>query len=111
MWPAAFGHGNLLVVSAAPAEGPAQAAAGPNTGPNTGPKTVAAIVDGAETSRMAAVLAADVLAGCWAHLLQRAKGEALKAAVLAEVVKQRPGSSMPVIERCGPSGLPALKIQ
>ena len=29
VWPAAFGHGNLLVVSAAPAEGPAQAAAGP----------------------------------------------------------------------------------
>ena len=83
VWPAAFGHGNLLVVSAAPAEGAAQAAARPNTGP----KTVAAIVDGAENSRMAAVLAADALAGCWPHLLQRAKGEALKAAVLAEVAK------------------------
>ena len=97
VWPAAFGHGNLLVVSAAPAEGVAQV----TTRPNTGPKTVAAIVDGAENSRMAAVLAADVLAGCWPHLPQRAKGEALKAALLAEVAKQRPGSTTPVIERCG----------
>jgi hypothetical protein len=100
VWPAAFGHGNLLVVSAAPAEGVAQV----TTRPNTGPKTVAAIVDGAENSRMAAVLAADVLAGCWPHLPQRAKGEALKAALLAEVAKQRPGSMTPVIERCGSSG-------
>ena len=111
VWPAAFGHGNLLVVSAAPAEGDAQAAAGPSTRPNTGPKTVAAIVDAAETSRMAAVLAADVLAGCWPHLVQRAPGEALKSALLAEAAKQQPGTSMPVIERCGPSGMPALKIQ
>jgi hypothetical protein len=106
VWPAAFGHGNLLVVSAAPAEGVAQAAR-----PNTGAKTVAAIMDGAENSRMAAVLAADALAGCWPHLPQRAKGEALRAAVLAEVAKQRPDSGTPVIERCNASRLPALKIQ
>ena len=99
VWPAAFGHGNVLVVSAAPAEGPAEAAR-----PNIGPKTVAAFVDGAETSRMAAVLAADALAGCWPQLPQRAKGEALKQAVLAEAAKVRAGTTTPVIERCGPGG-------
>lgn len=99
VWPAAFGHGNVLVVNALRAEGAAQAAR-----PNIGPKTVSAIVDGAENSRMAAVLAADALAGCWPQLLQRAKGEALKAAVLGEVAKPRPGSSTPVIERCGSAG-------
>jgi hypothetical protein len=100
VWPAAFGHGNVLVVSAPLAEGAGQA-----TRPNTGANSVAAIVDGAESSRMAAVLAADALAGCWPQLLQRAKGEALKQAVLAEVAKPRAGSGTPVIERCGAGGV------
>jgi hypothetical protein len=99
VWPAAFGHGNVLVVSAAVAEGPAQAAR-----PNIGPKTVTAIVEGAENSRLAAVLAADALAGCWPQLVQRAKGEALKAAVLAEVAKVRAGTTAPVIARCSSGG-------
>jgi hypothetical protein len=96
VWPAGFGYGNVLVVSAPLAEGAGQAAR-----PNVGPNTVAATVEGAENSRMAAVLAADALAGCWPQLLQRARGEAVKKAVLAEVAKARPGSSTPVIERCG----------
>jgi hypothetical protein len=99
VWPAAFGYGNVLVVSAAVAERPAQAAR-----PNIGAQKVAAIVEGAENSRMAAVLAADALAGCWPQLLQRAKGEALKQAVLADMAKPRPSSTTPVIERCGLGG-------
>jgi hypothetical protein len=97
IWPAAFGHGNVLVVSAAPVDGAVQLGR-----PNVGQKTVAAAVEGAENSRMAAVLAADALAGCWPQVLQRATGEALRKAVLAEVAKARPGSSTPTIERCGP---------
>jgi hypothetical protein len=100
VWPAAFAHGNVLVVSAPLAEGAGQA-----TRPNIGAKSVAAIVDGAESSRMAVVRAADALAGCWPQLLQRAKGEALKQAVLAEVAKPRAGSGTPVIERCGAGGV------
>jgi hypothetical protein len=99
VWPAAFGHGNVLVVSAAPGEGATQAAR-----PNTGAKTVAAIVEGADNSRMAAVLAADALAGCWPQLVQRAKGEALKGLLLAEAAKPRPDSATPVMQRCGPAG-------
>jgi hypothetical protein len=99
LWPAAFGYGNVLVVSAVPAGGTTQAAR-----PNTGPKTVAAVVEGAQNSRMAAVLAADAVAGCWPQLAQRSKGEALKRAVLAEVAKARPDTATPVIERCGPPG-------
>ena len=98
VWPAAFGHGNVLVVSAAPADGPAQSAR-----PNTGAKTVAAVVAGAENSRMAAVLAADALAGCRPQLLQRAKGEALKQAMLSEVATARAGTTTPVIEQCSAS--------
>ena len=81
------------------AEAPAQAAR-----PNIGPKTVAAIVEGADNSRMAAVLAADALAGCGPQLVRRAKGEALKQAVLADLAKLQPGSSTPVIERCALGG-------
>lgn len=99
VWPAAFGHGNVLVVSAVPTEGPRQADT-----PNVGPKTVAAVVEGAGNSRMAAVLAADALAGCWPQLAQSAKGEALKQAMLAEAAKVRPGTTAPVIGRCGPAG-------
>ena len=99
VWPAAFGQGNVLVVSAPLAEAPAQAAR-----PNIGPKTVAAIVEGADNSRMAAVLAADALAGCGPQLVRRAKGEALKQAVLADLAKLQPGSSTPVIERCALGG-------
>jgi hypothetical protein len=99
VWPAGFGHGNVLVVGAPASEG-----AKPATRPNTGPKTVSAVIEGAENSRMAAVAAADALAGCWPALLQRYKGEALKRALLAEAAKTRPGSAAPVIERCGAGG-------
>jgi len=102
VWPAGFGYGNVLVVSAPLAEGAAQQAGRPNIGANT----VAAIVEGAENSRMAAALAADALAGCWPQLLQRARGEALKKAWLAELAKARPGSSTPVIARCGSGAAP-----
>ena len=102
VWPAAFGHGNVLVVSAPVAQGAAQA-----TRSNTGPNTVSAIVEGAENSRMAAVVAADALAGCWGQLVGRFKGEALKRALLAEAAKARPGSATPVIERCGGGGAAA----
>jgi hypothetical protein len=101
VWPAGFGHGNVLVVSAPLAEGTVQAAR-----PNIGANTVAATVDGAANSRMAAVLAADALAGCWPQLLQRARGEDLKKAWLAELAKVRPGSSTPVIARCGSGAAP-----
>jgi hypothetical protein len=101
VWPAAFGHGNVLVVSAPLAEGAGQAAR-----PNIGANTVAVTVAGAENSRMAAVLAADALAGCWPQLLQRARGEALRKTMLAEVARARPGSSTPVIERCGTGVVP-----
>jgi hypothetical protein len=102
VWPAAFGHGNVLVVSA-----PVTAEAALATSPNVGPNTVSAIVEGAEDSRMAAVLAADALAGCWGQLVGRFKGEALKRALLAEAAKARPGSATPVIERCGGGGAAA----
>jgi hypothetical protein len=102
IWPAAFGHGNVLVVSAPVTAGAARA-----TSPNTGPNTVSVIVEGAEDSRMAAVLAADALAGCWGQLVARFKGEALKRALLAEAAKARPGSATPVIERCGAGGAAA----
>jgi len=78
--------------------------AAPATRPNSGPNTVSAIVEGAEDSRMAAVVAADALAGCWPQLLQRYRGEALKRALLADAAKVRPGSATPVIERCGARG-------
>ena len=81
--------------------------AAPDTRPNTGAKTVSAVVEGAENSRMAAVAAADALAGCWPQLLQRHQGEALKRALLAEAAKTRPGSATPVIERCGAGGAAA----
>jgi hypothetical protein len=96
VWPAAFGHSNVLVVSAPRADGVGQAGS-----PNVGANTVAATVEGAENSRTAAVLAADTLAGCRPQLLQGARGEGLKKVLLAEVGKTRPGSSTPVIERCG----------
>ncbi len=102
VWPAAFGHGNVLVVSAPVAQGGPQ-----GTRPNTGPNTVSAVVEGAEDSRMAAVLAADALAGCWGPLVARFKGEALKRALLAEAAKARPGSATPFIERCGAGGAAA----
>jgi hypothetical protein len=56
---------------------------------------------------MAAVVAADALAGCWGQLVGRFKGEALKRALLAEAAKARPGSATPVIERCSASGAAA----
>ena len=102
VWPAAFGHGNVLVVSA-----PVSDSAAPATRANTGGKTVSAVVEGTENSRMAAVAAADALAGCWPQLLQRHRGEALKRALLAEAAKTRPGSGTPLIERCGAGGAAA----
>jgi hypothetical protein len=101
VWPAGFGHGNVLVVSAPLAEGTVQAAR-----PNIGANTVAATVEGAANSRMAAVLAADTLAGCWLQMLQRGRGEALKKAWLAELAKVRPSSGTPVIARCGSGAAP-----
>jgi hypothetical protein len=78
------------------------------TRPNTGANTLSAIVEGAEDSRMAAVVAADALAGCWGQLVGRFKGEALKRALLAEAAKARPGSqTTPVIEHCGAGGAAA----
>ena len=107
VWPAAFGHGNVLVVSAAPAEGAAQV----TTRPNTGPKTVAAIVDGAENSRMAAVAGCRRSGRLLAAAAPASQGRGAEGALLAEVAKQRPGSTTPVIERCGAGGSlrPALR--
>ncbi len=108
-WPAAFGLANVLVVTA-----PLSRATESAVAPNGGDKAVDALVsatrqprnDGGapvlppDTTRMAAVLAADALAGCWPQLLASHKGEALKAAFLAEAAKAWPNATKPIIERC-----------
>ena len=109
VWPAALDLPNALVVTA-PVPGPGN----PEAAPNFGARSVHALVTATrqlatglgeirrppETSREAAVHAADAIAGCWPHLLQAHKGATLKAAVLSEAVKAWPGNPQPVIERC-----------
>ena len=108
VWPAAFGLANVLVVTA-----PLPAAVNAvGSAPNSGARTVGALVTASrqlmiaggdvirppESSRMAAVLAADALAGCWPRLVETLRGEALKKAFLAEAAKAWPGTERPVIE-------------
>ncbi len=104
VWPAAFGLANVLVVSAVAPEGVASGA------PNTGARALDALVavppaDGAGGRRspsrtsLAAVLAADALAGCWPQLVATKRGEALKRAFLA-AAKTAVADARPVIERC-----------
>jgi hypothetical protein len=108
-WPAAFGLANVLVVTA-----PLSRATESRTAPNGGDKTVDALVSATrqllgpggepirppDTTRLAAVLAADALAGCWPQLVAAHKGAALKQALLAEAAKAWPNASKPIIERC-----------
>jgi hypothetical protein len=102
-WPAALGLPNMLVVTTA-------ASAGGDAGKQA--SRPAAVVVGAGAladpvdSRTAAMAAADALAGCWPGLVQRYRGEALKQAFLAQAAKPRPGSEIPVIERCPDSPSP-----
>jgi hypothetical protein len=108
-WPAAFGVPNVLVVTA-----PLSRATESTLAPNGGDKAVDALVSATrqlrnamgqtvlppDTTRMAAVLAADALAGCWPQLVASFKGEALKTAFLAEAAKAWPNATKPIIERC-----------
>jgi hypothetical protein len=102
-WPAAFGLGNMLVVSVVPAGSSGSASA-----PNIGARTIDALIagspspEGEPTTRtsLAAALAADALAGCWPLLVEAHRGEALKKAFLAEVAKTSAAGAKPIIERC-----------
>ncbi|KAB2915298.1 MAG: hypothetical protein F9K29_13545 [Hyphomicrobiaceae bacterium] len=116
VWPAAFGLANVLVVTAPLAHAV-------ETTPNSGARDVGALVTASrqlmiaggeairppESSRMAAVLAADALAGCWPQLVETLRGEALKRALLAEAAKAWPGTERPVIERCAGAAAPLPK--
>ena len=100
VWPAAFQLANVLVVTAPPGAGEADSA------PNGGARLVDAVVTRgpgrsppANTS-LAAMLAADALAGCWPQLLAAHRGGALKAALLAEAAKAHGTASKPVISGC-----------
>ena len=101
VWPAAFQLANVLVVTAPPG-GAGEA----DSAPNGGARLVDAVVTGgpgrsppANTS-LAAMLAADALAGCWPQLLAAHRGGALKAALLAEAAKAHGTASKPVISGC-----------
>ena len=106
VWPAAFGLANALVVTA-----PLGRARSAKDAPNGGDKLVDALVSSTpgaaeaatsppHTTSLAALLAADALAGCWPRLVSAFKGEALKAALLAEAAKAWPTAKKPIIERC-----------
>ena len=103
VWPAAFGHGNVLVVSAPVAAGRRRRRRVRISGPTRWRRSSRA----RRTAAWPPCRAADALAGCWPQLLQRYKGEALKRALLVEAAKLRPGSGTPVIERCGAGGAAA----
>jgi hypothetical protein len=105
VWPAAFGLANAFVVTAPPPP-----AGDPDRAPNAGPRSIDALValpsDSASgpslppRTALAAVLAADALAGCWPRLLEAHKGEALKQAFLAAAAKAPASNAKPVIEPC-----------
>jgi hypothetical protein len=101
VWPAAFQLANVLVVTAPPrASGEADSA------PSGGARLVDAVVAGGEgrsppaNTSLAAMLAADALAGCWPQLLAARRGGALKVALLAEVAKVQGTAKKPVIAGC-----------
>jgi hypothetical protein len=109
VWPAAFHLANVLVVTAPPG-GTGEA----DTAPNGGARLVDAVVAGGEgrsppaNTSLAAMLAADALAGCWPQLLATHRGAALKAALLAATAKAQGTASKPVISGCAqgaPHGL------
>jgi hypothetical protein len=96
VWPAAFGLANALVVAAAP-----------NAAIRTADVLVTLPPEPASESRLpphpglAAVLAADTLAACWARLLDANKGEALKKAFLvAATAKPAPNQPGAALEPC-----------
>lgn len=109
VWPAAFRLSNVLVVTA-----PLSRAKDSLNAPNGGDKTIDALVSATrqlrsaagetilppDTTALAAVMAADALAGCFPKLLAAFKGEALKKAWLEEAAKAWPNATKPIIERC-----------
>jgi hypothetical protein len=101
VWPAAFQLANVLVVTAPPG-GSGEA----DSVPNGGARLVDAVVTGGQgrsppaNTSLAAMLAADALAGCWPQLLAAHRGGALKAALLAETAKAQGTASKPVISAC-----------
>lgn len=106
VWPAAFALANVLVVSAA-AAGPTFASPAPNTGARTVDAVVSLTRLGAAGERgkvartsLAAVVAADAVAGCWPGLVEAYRGEALKRAILAQAAKPVAGFAHPVLEPC-----------
>ena len=104
VWPAAFQLANVLVVTAP--QGPLAGAGDASPAPNGGARLVDAVVAGGEgrsppaNTSMAAMLAADALAGCWPQLLAAHRGGALKAALLAAIAKAQGTASKPVISGC-----------
>jgi hypothetical protein len=106
VWPAAFGLANVLVVSAV-ASG-AYSAQAPNAGAQQTADALVALptigrageAGPPSHTSLAAVLAADALAGCWPRLVEAHRGAALKKAFLAEAAKTAARNTRPVIERC-----------
>jgi hypothetical protein len=108
MWPAAFALPNLLAVSALPPEG--SGSAGKVDAVVTLPSDAGAIVPAARAS-LAAVLAADALAGCWPRLAEAHRGAALRQAFLAELAKAPTSGGRPVIARCAGDPAPPAKTR
>jgi hypothetical protein len=113
VWPAAFGLANVLVVTA-PGDGGQHADHAPNGGAlvdalvsdtraSGGGDGEAALPQNATS--LAAVRAADALAGCWPQLIAAYSGKALKAALLRASTQPTPAPGKPVIAPCahGPS--------
>jgi hypothetical protein len=98
VWPAAFGLGNVLVVSL-----PRAAAKAGERAANTG-HAVDALLAVAEpptpNTSLAAVRAADAIAGCWPALIAAYRGSALKAALLAAAAKVGPPGKTPLFAPC-----------
>jgi hypothetical protein len=100
VWPTGFGLANVLTVTSAP---PATGASGSPFAADGRRADALVIAETPRNSRMAAILAADAVAGCAANLVASHKGEALKSAVLAQAATS--GGGKPVIERCAHSGV------
>ncbi len=110
VWPAAFALGNVLVVSL-----PRAAEAAGERAPNAGRSVdavLAAPADGigvptaAQNTSLAAVRAADAVAGCWPELIATYRGSALKAALLAAAAKAGAPAAKPLLAPCAATGRP-----
>jgi hypothetical protein len=97
VWPAAFGLSNVLVVSPGPGTGERVDALLATVG-GEGPLAVP------ESAPLAAVRAADAVAGCWPELIAAYRGSALKGALLAAAAQAAPTEAKPLFAACAASG-------